>query len=116
MDICKTIASALAGLALAPAGFAGCELDMDQLESLVGYEIEAVKTIAGWIDEGEGKVGNANDWEGCRYNRTIIFEDGSTVECSTYHHSSAWGPQQAVIFTRHSQQKICIDDELMDTR
>ncbi|NQY96100.1 MAG: hypothetical protein HRT82_02975 [Henriciella sp.] len=108
--------AALIGLTIAPAGFAGCELDTGELKKLVGYEIEAVKTVAGWIDDGEGKVGNANDWEGCRYNRTIIFDDGTTVECSTYHHSSAWGPQDAVIFARYSERIICIDDELMDTR
>lgn len=116
MDVTRYMAAALASFAMAPAGFAGCELDTDQLKKLVGYEIEDVKKVAGWIDDGEGKVGNANDWEGCRYNRTIIFEDGSTVECTTYHHSSAWGPQEAVIFTRYSERKICIDDELMDTR
>ena len=82
MDICKTIAAALAGFAVAPVGFAGCELDTDQLKSLIGYEIEDVKTVAGWIDEGEGKVGNAKDWEGCRYNRTIIFEDGIVMKVS----------------------------------
>jgi len=116
MNVTRYLTAALASLAFAPTGFAGCELDTAQLKKLVGYEIEDVKKVAGWIDDGEGKVGNANDWEGCRYNRTIIFEDGSTVECTTYHHSSAWGPQEAVIFTRYSERKVCIDDELMDTR
>lgn len=110
--------SALAGTAIAFSGvsFAECELDTDQLGDLVGYEVESVRSVAGWVDEAAGKVGNEDDWEGCRYNRTIIFDDGTSVECTTYHHSSAWGPQKAVVFTKYSEKIVCIDDQLIDVR
>ena len=116
MKFCKLALTILSGLAIAPVSFAGCELDTDELKKLVGYEIEDVKKVAGWVDESAGKVGNADDWEGCRYDRKIIFDDGTSVECTTYHHSSAWGPQDAVIFTRYSDRIVCIDDTLMDTQ
>lgn len=116
MDIRRLVVAALISAGLARPGFAGCELDIDELEDLVGYEIEAIKTVAGWIDEADGKVGNEDDWEGCRYNRKIIFDDGTSVTCTSYQYSSAWGEQKAVIFTKHSDQIVCIDDELMDVR
>ena len=108
---------AFAFFALAPAAAAaGCNLDEGQFEDLVGFEIEAVKTVAGWIDERAGEVGDKNDWEGCRYNREIIFEDGTTLTCKSYDYGSAWGTQQAVVFKRYSDVKVCIDDELMDVK
>lgn len=116
MPIQSLLIAVLVSLLVVGTASAGCELDVDEFEDLVGYEIEDVKTVAGWIDEDDGKVGNEDDWEGCRYNRKIIFDDGSSVMCKTYHYSNAWGPQKAVIFTRHSSQKVCIDDELMDVR
>lgn len=116
MDTRKLLTLMLAAFAFTGASVAECELDTDQLEDLIGYEIEGVKTVAGWIDESAGKVGNEDDWEGCRYNRTIIFSDATSVECTTYHHSSAWGPQKAVIFKNYSGKILCIDDELMDVR
>jgi hypothetical protein len=103
-------------LGLAGIGHAGCDLDIDELNTLVGYEIQSVKTVAGWIDEDAGKVGNEDDWEGCRYDRKIIFDDGTTVVCTTYHHGSAWGKQKAVIFAKYSDQIVCIDDELMEVK
>ncbi len=116
MNTCKLGGLALAALAFTGASVADCELDSDQLEKLIGYEIEAVKSVAGWIDEAAGKVGNEDDWEGCRYNRTIIFSDATTVECVSYHHSNAWGPQTAVIFQKSSDKIVCIDDQLIDVR
>jgi len=106
----------LVAFAFAGASLAECELDTDQLEDLIGYEVESVKSVAGWIDEAAGKVGNEDDWEGCRYNRTIIFSDATSVECVSYHHSSAWGPQKAVIFKKYSGRILCIDDQLIDVR
>lgn len=103
-------------LGLSGVSHAGCELDVDELKTLVGYEVQSVKTVAGWIDEDAGKVGNEDDWEGCRYNRKIIFDDGTSVTCTTYHHGSAWGSQKAVIFAKYSDQIVCIDDELMDVK
>ncbi|MBR9834776.1 MAG: hypothetical protein GYB42_06215 [Alphaproteobacteria bacterium] len=110
------VLAALATLTLAGHASAGCALDVDELEDLVGYKIEAVKTVSGWIDEDDGKVGNEDDWEGCRYKRRIIFDDGTSLVCSSYRYSSAWGEQEAVIFVRHSSRKVCIDDEVMDVR
>lgn len=112
----RTVLLVAAAMTFSGASFAECNLDTDQLEDLIGYEIESVKSVAGWIDESAGKVGSEDDWEGCRYNRTIIFSDATTVECETYHHSSAWGPQKAVIFTKYSDKIVCIDDELIDVR
>jgi len=106
----------LLSLTFYAAAFAECRLDEDDLETLVGYRIEAIKTIAGWVDEDAGEVGNADDWEGCRYGRKIIFEDGTNIICNDYAHSSAWGEQVAILFTRSSDTKICVDDELMDVR
>lgn len=112
----KLIVLMVIGMAFNEASFAECNLDTDQLKELIGYEVEDVKSVAGWVDEAAGKVGNEDDWEGCRYDRTIIFSDGTSVECVSYHHSSAWGPQKAVVFKNYSGAILCIDDQLIDVR
>ena len=43
-------------IAFTGVSFAECELDTDQLEDLVGYEVESVKSVAGWVDEAEYHV------------------------------------------------------------
>jgi len=116
MEVGRLTALMVTSFAFTAASFADCDLDTNQLEDLIGYEVEDVKSVAGWVDEAAGKVGNEDDWEGCRYNRTIIFDDGTSMECVSYHHSSAWGPQKAVIFKKYSGKKLCIDDQLIDVR
>lgn len=116
MRLCKFAASVVTAIAVPGFSFADCDLDIDQLEDLVGYEVEGVYSVAGWVDEAAGKVGNEDDWEGCRYNRKIIFSDGTTVKCTSHHNSSAWGQQKAVMFERHSSKMLCIDDQLIDVR
>lgn len=116
MRPCKFAVLMVAVIAIPSVSFADCDLDIDQLEDLVGYQVEGVYSVAGWVDEAAGKVGSEDDWEGCRYNRKIIFSDGTSVKCTSHHNSSAWGRQKAVMFERHSSKKLCIDDQLINVR
>ena len=103
-------------LLLVHSAYAGCELDTDEFRDLTGYEIKAVKKVAGWVDERAGRVGNAKEWEGCRYDRKIIFEDGTSFICRSYQSSSAWGVQTAIIFAKYSDHKVCIDNTLLEVK
>lgn len=64
-----------------------------QLSNYVGYTIVAVKTIAKSVD----KRGEKNDFEGCDYDRDIVFEDGTYVTCESYGYQYAYRPRAAIL-------------------
>jgi hypothetical protein len=67
---------------------------MDALESYVGYTIAVVTHIAGYVDPN-GK--RSDDFEGCEYDRRIIFDDGTALVCSTYRYHYAYHPKAALL-------------------
>jgi hypothetical protein len=102
-------------LALAgAAAHAGCDLDEDDLEDLIGYEITGVKQVSGWVDRDDGAVGDEDDWEGCDYGRKVIFDDGDHLICKEHTYDNAYGEQTAIIFADGSRYRVCINDELID--
>lgn len=100
----------------AGAAHATCHLGADDFEDLTGYEITGVKGVAGWVDKSAGETGDETEWEGCRYNRKIIFDDGTMLICEQYDSGRAWGAQEAVIFEKYNDIKVCIDDELYNVK
>lgn len=87
----------LASLSFGP----GCSrADMaDILGQFTGYTIVAVKTVAGYIDE-DGK--RSDDFEGCDFNRKILFDDGTSLTCSSYSYEYEYRPE-AVILEKATQ-------------
>ncbi len=60
----------------------------------VGYTIIAVKTVDSFRDKG----GEAKDgFEGCDYDRVIVFTDGTAVRCRGYGYKYAYRPKAVIL-------------------
>jgi hypothetical protein len=79
------------------------------LSRLVGYTIAASKTVVGYIEDDKKR----DDFEGCNFNRTPVFEDNTGVRCSSYSYSYSYRPT-AYILVKGSNIKLCIENELYD--
>ncbi len=97
------VATFLAAFGTSPA-FGSCALD-----SLIGYTLVARKTVIGFIENGSRK----DDFEGCTYDRILVFEDNTGVMCTTYSYSYSYRPT-AYLFANGSNFKVCIESELYD--
>ncbi len=84
----------------------------DELSQFVGYTIVASKTIAGYQDK-EGK--KKDDFEGCDYGRTIIFDDDKIIHCSSYGYQYAYRPT-AIILSNGSTFKMIVEDDIYDVQ
>jgi hypothetical protein len=91
-------------LVLATPADAECDLD-----TLVGYTLVAAKYIAGRIDND----GQKDDFEGCDFDRIIVFDDNTGVRCITYSYSYSFHPK-AYVFSNNSSMKMCVQDQLYD--
>jgi hypothetical protein len=85
----KALSSATALLPVA----ANCTV-ADILGEYSGYTIAAAKRVAGYIDK-DGK--KSDDFEGCEYDRQIVFDDGSVLICSSYHYHYTYHPLAAIL-------------------
>lgn len=92
-------------IASSPA-FANCDLG-----DVVGYTLVAQKTVSGFLDLKKQK--RSDDYEGCDFDRVLLFSDGSGIRCTSYHYHYAFHPD-AYLFAKHSTIKACIDDEFVD--
>lgn len=84
----------------------------DELKDLVGYTIIANKTIVGYQDK-DGK--KKDSFEGCDYDRIIIFDDNKILNCAEYGYQYAYRPT-AIIFSNGSSFKMLVEDEMYDMR
>lgn len=84
----------------------------DQLSDFVGYKIIANKTIAGYQDRN-GKKGD--DFEGCDYDRVIVFDDNKILTCTGYGYQYAYRPT-AIILSNGSSFKMIVEDDVYDMR
>jgi hypothetical protein len=66
----------------------------DSLRDFKGYTIADVKTISGYVDKN-GK--RSDDFEGCDYDRQILFDDGTALTCSTYRYHYAYRPKAVIL-------------------
>ena len=71
--------------------YADCE---SILENNVGWTIIDSKTIDGYINEKGKKI---DSFEGCDYDRVIIFRDGTTVTCNSYGYQYAYAPTAIIL-------------------
>ncbi|NII75196.1 hypothetical protein FHW84_003794 [Dyella sp. SG562] len=102
--------SLVAGLLfVTPPTFAGLA---DDLGDFVGYTIIASKTIDRWYDP-DGKKGDS--FEGCEFDRTIVFTDGKVLHCATYRYQYGYYPK-AVILSDGRQVKMVVDSQIYDMR
>lgn len=81
-----------------------------KLSSLTGYTVAASLTITGWKDSN-GKKGDS--FEGCDFDRVIIFDDSKILRCATYNYTYSYRPT-AVILVRNGTYKMIVEDEVYD--
>jgi len=84
----------------------------DQLSRFVGYTIIASKTIVGYQDR-DGKKGNS--FEGCNYDRVIVFDDNRILTCAGYGYQYAFRPT-AIILSNGSSFKMMVGNDVYDMR
>jgi hypothetical protein len=115
----KYLIAVVLGLLITVPAHAGSS---DKLEGLVGYTIIASKTIDGYRDSGpNGKRGD--DFEGCDFDKVIVFRDGTSLTCAEYGYQYAYAPT-AIIFAKQISSgghtfydvKMLVDDEVYDMR
>jgi hypothetical protein len=81
----------LAGLVF----FSGAQADtVDKLSDLEGFYVLKVKTIDGWMDKDKNQ--KKSGFEGCDWDRVIVFDDGNTATCRTYSYSYSYRPKAAL--------------------
>ncbi len=80
-----------------------------RLDAMVGWTLIARKTIDARIDKGVRK----DDFEGCDYDRIIVFDDNTGVRCTSYGYSYAYRPT-AYIWANSYALKMCVDNNSYD--
>lgn len=83
-----------------------------ELGRYVGYTIVASKTIAGYQDRNGKK---ADDFEGCDFDRIIIFDDNKILTCAGYGYQYSYRPT-AIILSNGSVFKMIVGNDVYDMR
>ncbi len=83
-----------------------------QLSHLIGYTIIASKTVFGYLDNNSKKD---DSFEGCNYDRVIIFDDNKTLTCAEYGYQYAYRPT-AIIISNGSSFKMIVGNDVYDMR
>ncbi|MBV8801716.1 MAG: hypothetical protein JO131_01885 [Gammaproteobacteria bacterium] len=81
-----------------------------QINQFIGYTIVANKTIVGWYDN-DGKKGDS--FEGCNFNRVIVFDDNRTLTCAEYGYQYAYRPT-ATILSNGANIKMVVESDVYD--
>jgi hypothetical protein len=81
---------------------ADCDLD-----ELIGYTLATSKYVSGYIENNERK----NGFEGCNYDRIIVFDDNTGLRCTSYSYTYAYHPK-AYIFVNGSSIQACISGSI----
>lgn len=79
-----------------------------KLRGLTGYNIVDNKIIVGWYEESGDKGDN---FEGCNYDRVIVFSDNKILRCEEYVYQYRYKPT-AIILSNGSQFKMIVGDEI----
>src|SRR5262249_23871181 len=82
----------------------GCDLD-----NMIGWTLIARKTVAGRIDKGVRE----DDFEGCDFDRIIVFDDNTGVRCTSYSYTYSYRPT-AYIWANGSSLKLWVEDTEFD--
>lgn len=83
----------------------------NELSQYVGYTIVAVKTIARSVD----KNGDKTHFEGCEFDRDIVFDDGTYVTCTNYGYQYAYRPK-AIILSNGASMVMIVRDRVYRIR
>ena len=80
------------------------------MSQFVGYTLVAQKTIVRFLedDPGRGRSLRQDGFEGCNFNRIIVFEDNTGVRCTGYGYQYAYRPT-AQLFVSANSIKMCVE-------
>lgn len=103
-------------------GLSANAVSTDELENLVGYTIVASKTIDSYYDTDPDRE-RGDGFEGCDFDRVILFTDGTKLTCAGYGYQYAYMPT-AIIFAKKISHgghnfydiKMLVEDEIYDMR
>lgn len=105
----KKLLTAIAIGASCSASFADTA---DVLAELQGYTVVLSATIAGYKDR-DGK--REDSFNGCEYDRVIIFDNNKVLTCATYSYTYSYRPT-ATILSNGSGFKMVVGDAIYDMR
>ena len=109
MAAAKKILLLLSLLALLMVGPA-FGIDWNQYQ---GYTIVGKKTIVGYIQINGSTRKEGDSFNGCRYNRWIVFDDNTVLKCTGYTYQYAYRPD-AIILVRAGNWVMIVDGEEYD--
>lgn len=79
------------------------------LDSMIGWTLIARKIVTGSIEKGVRK----DDFEGCDFDRIIVFDDDTGVRCTGYSYTYSFRPT-AYIWANGSSLKMCVNSSSFD--
>lgn len=79
------------------------------LGRVVGFTLVAKKTIVAYIEHGS----RVDGFNGCNFDRILVFEDNTGLRCAEYNYAYAYRPD-AYLFANSTSIKGCIEDEWYD--
>jgi hypothetical protein len=84
------------------------------MHKYVGYTIIGVLTITGWRDSN-GTTAEDGTFNGCQFERIIIFEGNRALKCTGYAYQYAYRPE-AVILVKDGNFIMLVDGEVYEMR
>jgi hypothetical protein len=79
--------------------------DLSLFRRYAGYTILGIKTIDSYVDkDGTGK----KQFDGCTFDRSIVFDDGTYAVCSEYGYQYAYRPD-ALLLVKNQQLVMLVD-------
>ena len=84
--------------------------NINDFDDFIGYTIVAKKTIEGYVDEDGTRD---DEFNGCDYDRVIIFTDNTILTCRRYRYSYAYRPK-AIILSNGYNYKMIVGSYVYD--
>lgn len=72
---------------------------VDDLENLIGYSVIASKTVDG-------------DFEGCDYDKVIVFTDGTALSCDEYSYTYTYRPKVIILAKDRQNIRMVVGDKV----
>jgi len=92
------------------APFASAD-SVDILEDYIGFSIAAVKNIERWQNRDGTESGDG--FEGCDFERMIVFTDNTYLTCKGYRYKYAYNPK-VVILSNGSAIIMVVGDDVFE--
>jgi hypothetical protein len=78
-----------------------------------GYTIVGSKTIVGYIEINGSERKEDDSFDGCDFNRWIVFDDNTVLKCTGYNYQYAYRPD-AILLVKHGNWVMIVEGEEYD--